>query len=62
METILVWLLINVGSAVASGQATAVLATFAAHDECERVALVIREARDSQQPLIRCVEARIVKP
>lgn len=62
METILVWLLVNVGSAAHNGQPTVVLAQFAANDECQRVALVIQEARDRFPPLIRCVEARIVKP
>lgn len=62
METLLVWLLVNVGSGLPNAQPTAVLATFAAHDECQRVTLVIKEAGVGFQPALRCVEARIVKP
>lgn len=62
MQTVLVWLLVNIGSSIPNGQQTAVLATFADHAECEQVALVIREARDVYKPLVRCIEARIAKP
>lgn len=62
METIVVWLLMNIGTAAPNGQATSVLATFADHGECQRVALVVSEARETNKPLLRCVEARVLRP
>lgn len=54
MTTLTVWLLITIGS---NAQ---VVERFDSMGECERVASYMRRASDTRQPVLGCIEARVV--
>ncbi len=62
MTTITVWLLISVGSDNYAGSPVQVVERFAHARDCESVALAARESRRNAIPVLRCIQATVVKP
>lgn len=60
MNTVVIWLLISVGTTWSrGGTPTTTVERFATWQECERVAEVIRKDKQSA-PMLHCIEARVI--
>lgn len=63
MNTVLIWLLVSVGSGYMShGSPTQVVERFESAADCEHMANLIRETRQEARPLLRCIQAKVVRP
>lgn len=62
MTTIIVWLLVSVGHNWSHAIPTNVVERFPTAEDCEATAVAIRDARELGKPILRCVQARVVKP
>lgn len=62
MNTVLIWLLVSVGHNWSHAIGTEVVERFATAQDCEAAAGAIRDAREHGKPVLRCVQARVVRP
>lgn len=63
MTTVTLWLLVSIGGyGYREAFPSVTVAQFATVQECERVQRVIQSSNEFTRPMLRCIQAAVVKP